>query len=112
MAIAEGLDAKKILEQIDRMPAPARFGILAGVAAVLIALYWFTLFSSTRQNLARLKTQLTQIESDIVEARTVASNLTSFQEKQKELEPELRIALQQLTNSSELTVLLRLDENE
>ena len=106
MAIVEGLDAKKILEQIDRLPAPARFGILAGVAAVLIALYWFTLFSSTRQNLARLKTQLTQIESDIVEARTVASNLTSFQEKQKELEAELRMALQQLPNSSDLPVLL------
>ena len=68
MALAEGLDAKKILEQIDRLPAPARFGILAGVAAVLIAVYWFTIFSSTRQNLASLKTQLTQIESDIVEA--------------------------------------------
>ncbi len=106
MAIGEGLDAKKILEQIDRMPAPARFGVLAGVAAVLIALYWFTLFGSTRQNLARLKTQLTQIESDIVEARTVASNLTSFREKQKELETELRTALQQLPNSSELPVLL------
>ena len=106
MAIAEGLDAKKILEQIDRLPAPARFGILAGVAAVLIAVYWFTIFSSTRQNLASLKTQLTQIESDIVEARTVASNLTSFQERQKELEAELRTALQQLPNSSELPVLL------
>ncbi len=106
MAIGESFDAKKILEQIDRLPAPARFGILAGVAAVLIAVYWFTIFSSTRQNLAGLKTQLTQIESDIVEARTVASNLTSFQERKKELEAELRIALQQLPNSSELPVLL------
>ena len=106
MAIVEGLDAKKILEQIDKLPVPARFGILAGVAAVLVAVYWFTIFSSTRQNLGRLKTQLTQIESDIVEAKTVASNLTSFQEKQKELEGELRTALQQLPNSSELPVLL------
>jgi type IV pilus assembly protein PilO len=106
MAIVEGLDAKKILEQIDKLPVPARFGILAGVAAVLVAVYWFTIFSSTRQNLGQLKSQLTQIESDIVEAKTVASNLTSFQEKQKELEGELRIALQQLPNSSELPVLL------
>ena len=106
MAIVEGLDAKKILEQIDKLPVPARFGILAGVAAVLVAVYWFTIFSSTRQNLGRLKTQLTQIESDIVEAKTVASNLTSFQEKQKELEGELRTALQQLPNSSDLPVLL------
>ena len=106
MAIGEDLDVKKILEQIDRLPAPARFGILAGVAAVLVALYWFTLFSGTRQNLDRLKAQLTQIESDIVEAKTVASNFQSFQEKQKELEGELRTALQQLPNSSELPVLL------
>ena len=106
MAVGEGLDAKKILEQIDKLPVPARFGILAGVAAVLVAVYWFTIFSSTRQNLGQLKTQLTQIESDIVEAKTVASNLTSFQEKQQELEVELRTALQQLPNSSDLPVLL------
>ena len=47
MAIGENLDAKKILEQIERLPAAARFGVLAGVAAVLVAVYWFTLFSST-----------------------------------------------------------------
>ncbi len=106
MAIGEDLNAKKILEQIERLPPAARFGVLGGVAAVIVAVYWFTLFSSTRQNLSRLKVQLTQIEADIVEAKTVASNLTSFREKQEELEAELRTALQQLPNSSELPVLL------
>lgn len=106
MAIGEDLDAKKILEQIERLPPAARFGVLGGIAAVIVALYWFTLFSSTRNSLARLKTQLTQIESDIVEAKTVASNLKSFQEKQEELKAELKVALLQLPNSSELPVLL------
>ncbi len=106
MAIGENLDAKKILEQIERLPAAARFGVLAGVAAVLVAVYWFTLFSSTRENLGRLKTQLTKIEAEIIEARTVASNLKTFEEEQKVLKAELKAALRQLPNSSDLPVLL------
>lgn len=106
MAIGEDFDARKILEQIERLPSAARFGVLAAIAAVVVAVYWFTLFGSSRQNLTRLKTQLTQIESDIVEAKTVASNLESFKEKQEELRAELKTALQQLPNSSDLPVLL------
>lgn len=106
MAIGENLDAKKILEQVERLPAAARFGVLAGIAAVLVAVYWFTLFSSTRENLGRLKTQLTEIEAEIVEARTVASNLKTFEEEQEVLKAELKAALRQLPNSSELPVLL------
>lgn len=106
MAIGENLDAKKILEQVERLPAAARFGVLAGIAAVLVAVYWFTLFSSTRENLGRLKTQLTKIEAEIVEARTVASNLKTFEEEQEVLKAELKAALRQLPNSSELPVLL------
>lgn len=106
MAIGGNLDAKKILEQVERLPAAARFGVLAGIAAVLVAVYWFTLFSSTRQNLGRLKTQLTKIEAEIVEARTIASNLKTFEEEQEVLKAELKAALRQLPNSSELPVLL------
>ena len=106
MAIGENLDAKKILEQIERLPAAARFGVLAGVAAVLVAVYWFTLFSSTRENLGRLKTQLTKIEAEIIETRTVASNFNTFEEEQKVLKAELKAALRQLPNSSDLPVLL------
>jgi type IV pilus assembly protein PilO len=106
MAIGEDLDARKILEQIEQLPAAARFGVLAAIAAVIVAVYWFTLFGSSRQSLTRLKTQLTQIESDIVEAKTVASNLESFKAKQEELRAELKVALQQLPNSSDLPVLL------
>jgi type IV pilus assembly protein PilO len=106
MAIGENFDARQILEQLERLPPAARFGVLAGIAAVVVAVYWFTLFGSSRQNLARFKTQLTQIESDIVEAKTVASNLESFKEKQGELRAELKAALQQLPNSSDLPVLL------
>ncbi len=106
MAIGGNLDAKKILEQVERLPAAARFGVLAGIAAVLVAVYWFTLFSSTRENLGRLKTQLTKIEAEIVEARTIASNLKTFEEEQEVLKAELKAALRQLPNSSELPVLL------
>lgn len=106
MAIGEDFDPKQLLTQLERLPAGARFGILAGVAAVIVGIYWFALFSGSRQQLARLQTQLTGIETQIVEAKAVAANLSSFKAKQEELKAELKEALRQLPNSSELPVLL------
>ena len=106
MAIGEDVDVRKILEKLERLPGAARFGVLGGIAAVIVGIYWFTLFSGERQQLKTLQTQLTGIEAEIVEAKAVAANLNAFKEKQEELRAELKEALTQLPNASELPVLL------
>ncbi len=106
MAIGEGLDPQKLLENLERLPTPAKLGVLGGLALVVVGLYWFTLYGSQRTQLKDLTAQLTKVESQISEAKAVASNLKSFQEEQERLHAELDAALRQLPNSSELPVLL------
>ena len=106
MAIGENLDVAKLLEKLERLPASARVGVLAGVTVVVVAIYWFTFYGGQRTQLVKLQTQLTKVESQISEAKAVASNLKSFQEEQERLHDELDTALRQLPNSAELPVLL------
>ena len=100
------LDATQILEQLERLPAVARYGVRAGVALLVFVLYWFTMASSATNRLTLLETQLSKLQNEISEARAVASNLKSFEERREELQAQLDAALGQLPNSKELPGLL------
>jgi len=106
MAIGESIDAKQLLEQLGRAPTAARYAALAGVVAAVVALYWLTLYGGTSKQLAVLERQVTDVETQLVEARAVASNLSSFEEQRAKLQARLEKALQKLPNSAELPVLL------
>jgi type IV pilus assembly protein PilO len=99
-------DSKRILEQLERLPAPGRWAVLGCTSILVVALYWFTLGSGTRQQLGVLQQQLATIQNQINEARAVAQNLATFEAKRVELEKQLEGALQRLPNSKELPVLL------
>jgi type IV pilus assembly protein PilO len=104
-----------LLDQVDLTPALTRFGrlggpqkalVVVGVAASIIALYWFTLYGGKRTELQGLERRLTQIEAKLNESRAVASNLEAFKKEVAELERKFEKAVQRLPNSSELPVLL------
>jgi type IV pilus assembly protein PilO len=103
------------LDQVDLAPAFARFGrlggpqktlVLVGVAGVILALYWFTMYGGKRTELQGLERRLTQVEAKLNESRAVASNLETFKREVAELEQKFQKAVQRLPNSSELPVLL------
>ncbi len=100
------MDATQALEQLEKLPAIARHGIRAGVAALVIALYWFTMAGGANERLNQLQNQLSQLQNEISEARAVASNLKSFEERRTELQALLDAALSQLPNKRELPGLL------
>jgi type IV pilus assembly protein PilO len=106
MAMAENLDVNALLKRIAALPAPARFGILAGISAAIVALYFFTAFGSSRNQLAALEKKLAKVEGEIQAARAVASNLESFKRKREELQAQLQEALRKLPESSDLPQLL------
>lgn len=103
---ASGFDAQQVLQQIERLPAAARFGLLVGVFLAVIGLYWVTIYGGERNKLNQKRVQLTKVQSEIAEARAVASNLKSFQEQRELLRKELEGALQRLPNDTELPGLL------
>ena len=94
------------MQQIERLPAAGRFGLLVGVFLAVIGLYWFAVYGGERTKLNQKRTQLTKVQSEIAEARAVASNLKSFQEQRDLLRRELDGALRRLPNATELPGLL------
>jgi len=106
VAIGENFDIEKGLEYLGRLPTPARFGIMGGIALVIVALYWLTIFGGQRTVLDGVEEKLAKLEQDIQSAKAVASNLESFKRKREELKKELQASLQKLPNSSELPALL------
>jgi type IV pilus assembly protein PilO len=106
MAIGENLDAQQILQKIDRLPVPARYGLLAGIALLVVGLYLLLFFGSDQRALHGLQTKRAQLEQNIQAAKAVANNLESFKRKREELQAQLQGALEKLPESSDLPALL------
>jgi type IV pilus assembly protein PilO len=102
----DAAQVQQVLEQLEKLPSAARYAIMAGLAALLVVLYWFMMGSSMSDQVTALEHQLTKIQDDISEARAVASNLKSFRERREALQMELTEALQKLPNQKELPGLL------
>lgn len=106
MAIGENFDAQKMLQKLERLPAPARGGVLAAIALVVIGLYMVLFFGGNQTTLRGLQTKRAKVEQDIQAARAVANNLESFKKKREELGAQLQAALEKLPESSDLPALL------
>ena len=104
--MATQLDPQKLMEQLGTLPPPARFGVYGAIALVVVGLYYVTLHGSAENKYAVAQTKLAKLQSEIAEARAVASNLDSFRSRSAELQDELRVALERLPNATELPVLL------
>ena len=103
---SSNLDVKEILQQLERLPQAARYGVYAGIFVLVVAVYWMTMYGGEQKKLNVKRAQLTKLESEIAEARAIASNLSKFREQRELLEKELEGALQRLPNDTELPGLL------
>lgn len=106
MAISDNLNAQQILQRLDRLPQFARYGILAGVALLVVGLYLLLFFGSDQNSLRTLQNKRAKLEQNIQAAKAVANNLESFKRKREELESQLKAALEKLPESSDLPALL------
>jgi type IV pilus assembly protein PilO len=106
MAMTDGLDAQKLLQQYERLPAPARGGVLGAIALVVVGLYLVIFFGGSQTSLRGLQTRRAKLEQDIQAAKAVANNLDSFKKKREELQQQLQAALEKLPESSDLPALL------
>jgi type IV pilus assembly protein PilO len=104
--MATQLDAQKLLEQLDQLPPIARYGVYAGVAVLVLLVYYFSLYGEAQRKLQVAQTRLAKLQGEIAEAKAVAVNLEKFRASGEELREQLRIALERLPNATELPVLL------
>ena len=106
MALADQLNVTPVLERMEEMPAAARMAALVALFAAIVAVYWFSSYSSSLDQLNVLQAQHATLQSEIGQSRSVIANLDSFEARRNELRARLDVALRRLPDSREVPVLL------
>jgi type IV pilus assembly protein PilO len=94
------------MDKLNKLPRKQKIGLLAGLAVVILGLYWYLLFQDKQRELAAESEKLVQLQNHLAENKTLAADLPRFKAELARLNSELNEALRQLPNGKELPVLL------
>jgi len=94
------------LEAVTKLPWAARMGILAAIAVMIGAGYYFLAYEAKGEELKALHAQELELQRRLSEVRSVAANIGAFETEIAGLEIKLKTALRQLPNKKQLEVLL------
>lgn len=94
------------LDQIAKLPQSARTAIMLGIVALVVAGYYFGIYSAMSERLDGLRANELELQRKLSEVRSVAANIGAFEEEIANLELKLSKVLRQLPNEKELEVLL------
>ena len=104
MEVSPQLQAR--LDQVAKLPQSARAAIIFGIAALVVAGYYFMIYAGMSEQLEGLRANELELQRKLSEVRSVAANLAAFEEEIANLELKLSKVLRQLPNEKELEVLL------
>jgi len=104
MEASPGLQSR--LDQLAKLSRGARMGILAGIAVLIGAAYYFGYYQGENEKLMTLRTQELELQRKLSEVRSIAANIGAFEAEITQLEAKLAVALRQLPNEKQLEVLL------
>ena len=93
-------------DQIAKLPAAARTGILVVIGVLIATGYYFGMYQGAAANLERLHAQELELQRKLSEVRSIAANLAEFEEEIAGLELKLQKVVRQLPNENEIEVLL------
>src|SRR3990172_7396281 len=94
------------LEQIAKLPAPARWGIIRVRRLLVAPGYFLLVYRDTSARLEKLRAQEFELQRRLTEVRSVAANLHEFEQEIARLELKLSKVLRQLPDKKELEILL------
>jgi type IV pilus assembly protein PilO len=104
MEVSPGLQSR--LDQLAKLPRGVRMGVLAGVAVLIAASYYFGYYQGEHERLTSLREQELELQRKLSEVRSIAANISAFEAEIGQLEAQLAVALRQLPNEKQLEVLL------
>ena len=99
-------EAQAIFDKFAKLPIAARVGIIASMAVLMIALYFFLVYQKLSTERENLYLEETKLQRRLSEVRSIAANISAFEAEITELEIQLNAALRQLPNKKQLEVLL------
>ncbi len=94
------------LETILALDRNKKILILAGVLALLTALYVWFLFLPAHETIGKLDTKLSRLLDKKAEQEAIVQNLAAFKREYEHLEQSLKLAMAQLPDKKEIPSLL------
>jgi len=94
------------LDTIVKLPKSRKILILACLLVGLLGLYGYLVYIPTSEELEKKKAEMSKLETQLRELRTVAANMKRFQAEAAKLREELGLAMAQLPTSKEIPSLL------
>jgi type IV pilus assembly protein PilO len=104
MEVSPALQSR--LDQLAKLSRNARMGILAGIAVLIGAGYYFGFYQAEHERLMSMRAQELELQRKLSEVRSIAANIGAFEGEITQLEAQLAVALRQLPNEKQLEVLL------
>lgn len=99
--------AKKVDINLQKLPTPAKIGIIAGVMVLIIALSYFVLYKPKLQEIKRLETTISNQQKEIAKNEAKVAKLPELKKLYAELETSLKILSAQLPEEKEVSNLLK-----
>jgi type IV pilus assembly protein PilO len=91
---------------IVKLPKSQKILILACILGVILGLYAYLVYLPTSAEIGKKKAEISKLETQLRELRTVANNMKRFQVESAKLREELELAMAQLPTSKEIPSLL------
>lgn len=96
----------ELLDRLFELDTPRRIGVYAVLAAVILGIYWYFLFSPGQLEIAEKRQAVEEKENEKLTKTRMMSRLPSIQQEVKDLNAQLRAALSQLPDQKEIPELL------
>jgi len=95
------------VDTLVKLPRIQKIAILAGIAVLLIGLYWFLLYRGQAEKLADKRAVLTKKQQELNEQKMILANLPKFRQETQEMKVKRQEALKQLPNKKDIDKLLK-----
>ena len=96
----------KFLDQFAEFPAKFKYLILLGVVAALVGLFYWQIVIPRQEEIARLETELQDLQVELQKAEAFAARYDEFKEELRLVDLKLKDALKKLPEGKEIPNLL------
>jgi type IV pilus assembly protein PilO len=97
---------EQLLERVNKLPIPAKAGMIVGLVLLLFVGTWFFLIQDTESAIESLKSEQVTRDQTYAEKKEIADNLLERRREMDQLEQKLQDALTELPEKKDLDELL------
>lgn len=98
---------EEFVERVVKIPVSQKLAAVVGASVALTAAIWYFGVSEVQSKIERQKSELHEVEDDLIKKQLIANNLPQFKREKEILERKLTRALQELPNEANVDDLIR-----